>query len=86
MVADLGVSHQLQAYSRGGAVQLDTAAGAGTHVQTVLTGKDALTPLAWCAPEVRIKLTRDVLRFTRFFLAANHAVVGNLTTCGPGRD
>ena len=51
VVADFGVSHQLRAYQVG-SEGLGTAAGAGTAVRTVLTGDDALSPLAWAAPEV----------------------------------
>ena len=51
VVADFGVSHQLRVYADA-ASALGTAAGAGTAVHTVITGKDALGPMAWMAPEV----------------------------------
>ena len=51
VVADFGVSHQLRVYAEAAAA-LGTAAGAGTHVRTVLSGNDGLFPVAWVAPEV----------------------------------
>ena len=49
VVADFGVSHQLQLYADSESA-LATAAGA--TVYTVLTGGDALGPARWVAPEV----------------------------------
>ena len=51
VVADFGVSHQLRVFADAAAA-LAPAAGAGTHVRTVLRGDEALFPVAWVAPEV----------------------------------
>ena len=82
VVADFGVSHQLRVYAEADTA-LGTAAGAGTHVCTVLSGKEALFPVAWVAPEVLSGSLRDGVTATP---ASDVYMLGGLMfevlTCG----
>ena len=59
VVADFGVSHQLQLYADS---ESPLGAACGATVYTVLTGDDALGPARWVAPEVSVPRWSDEKR------------------------